>query len=213
MPSCTNKSGARAADLPLVEPDGVDQAFDGAVDIGVVEDDVGGLAAQLEREGFARAGRRLADAAAHGGGAGEGDLGDAGMLDDRLPRRAVAGDDVDDALRQPGLPADIGEKQRGERGVFCGFQDHRVSRGERGRDLPRQHQEREVPRDDLAADAERFMVQEFLCKKLRQARVVVEMPLGEGDVDVAASRIGLPLSRDSSTAKRRACFCRSRASA
>jgi hypothetical protein len=107
------------------------------------------------------------------------------MLDDRLPRRAVAGDDVDDALRQPGLAADVGEQQRGERGVFGGLQDHGVPGGERGGDLPRQHQEGEVPRDDLAADAEGGMGGEFLGQKLRQARVVVEMPLGEGDVDVA----------------------------
>jgi hypothetical protein len=72
------QAGARAADLPLVEPDRIDQPLDRAVDIGVVEDDVGGLAAQLERQRLARAGRGLADAAAHLGGAGEGDLVDAG---------------------------------------------------------------------------------------------------------------------------------------
>jgi hypothetical protein len=44
------KSRPGAADLPLVEPDRIDQPFDGAVDIGVVENDVGGLAAQLERQ-------------------------------------------------------------------------------------------------------------------------------------------------------------------
>jgi hypothetical protein len=53
--------GARAADLPLVEPDGIDEAFDRAVDIGVVEDDVGGFAAQLERQGLARTGGGLTD--------------------------------------------------------------------------------------------------------------------------------------------------------
>jgi hypothetical protein len=38
-----------AADLPLVEPDSVDQAFNGAVEIGVVENDEGRFAAELER--------------------------------------------------------------------------------------------------------------------------------------------------------------------
>ena len=85
------KPRTRAADLPLVEPDGVDDALDGAVDIGVVEDDVRRLAAKLERQRLARPRRGLADAATHGGGTGKGDLGDAGMLDDGLPRGAVAG--------------------------------------------------------------------------------------------------------------------------
>src|SRR6185437_12216261 len=48
------------ADLALVEPDGVDHALDGAVDVGVVEHDEGRLAAELERQRFARTGRRLA---------------------------------------------------------------------------------------------------------------------------------------------------------
>ena len=39
---------ARAADVALVEEDAVDDALDGLVDRGVVEDDVGGLAAELE---------------------------------------------------------------------------------------------------------------------------------------------------------------------
>jgi len=39
-----------AADLPLVEPDSVDQAFDGAVEIGVFEDDERRFAAEFEGE-------------------------------------------------------------------------------------------------------------------------------------------------------------------
>jgi hypothetical protein len=58
------KSRPGAADLPLVEPDGIDEAFDRAVDIGVVEDDVGGLAAQLERQGLAGTGGGFADLSA-----------------------------------------------------------------------------------------------------------------------------------------------------
>jgi hypothetical protein len=103
-------------------------------------------------------------------------------------------------LRQPCFTADIGEQKRGERGVFRRFQHHRIPGGERRRDLPGQHQEREVPRDDLAADAKR-LAPGVLLQQLGEAGVVVEMPLGEGHVDVAASRIGLPLSSVSSTAK------------
>ena len=65
---------AGAADLALVEPDGIDHAFDHAVQIGVVEDDERRLSAQLERKLLAAAGRRLPDEPADLGRAGEGDL-------------------------------------------------------------------------------------------------------------------------------------------
>ncbi len=42
--------GAGAANLALVEVDAADDAFDGLVEAGVLKDDVGGLAAQFERE-------------------------------------------------------------------------------------------------------------------------------------------------------------------
>ena len=48
---------AGAADLALVEPDAVDEAFDGGVEIGVVEDDEGRFAAELERELLAASSR------------------------------------------------------------------------------------------------------------------------------------------------------------
>ena len=41
------------------------------------------------------------------------------------------------------------------RGV--GLQDDRAARGERGRELPRRHHQRVVPRHDLAADADRLL--------------------------------------------------------
>ena len=71
------QAGARAADVALVEEDAVDDALDGLVDGGVVEDDVGGLAAELEGDPFARAGDRPGDLPADLGRAGEGDLVDA----------------------------------------------------------------------------------------------------------------------------------------
>ena len=50
---------ARAADVALVEEDAVDDALDRLVDGGVVEDDVGGLAAELEGDLLVRPGDRL----------------------------------------------------------------------------------------------------------------------------------------------------------
>ena len=90
--------------------------------------------------------------------AGEGHLVDARVLDQRAPRVAGAGDDVDDAGGQLGLLADLGEGQRGERRRLGRLQDDGVAAGQRRRDLPRQHQQREVPGDDLAGHAERLGV-------------------------------------------------------
>jgi hypothetical protein len=50
------EAAAGAAHVALVEVDAVDDAFDGLVDGGVGEDDVGRFAAELERELFAGAG-------------------------------------------------------------------------------------------------------------------------------------------------------------
>ena len=82
----------------------------------VVEDDVGGLAAELEGDLLVGAGDRLGDRLADVGRAGEGDLVDVRVLDQRVAGLAGAGDDVDDARRQVGLLADLGEQQRGQRG-------------------------------------------------------------------------------------------------
>ena len=119
---------AGAADLALVEPDAVDQPFDGAVEIGVLEDDEGRLAAELQRQFLAGAGGRLADDLADFGRAGEGDLVDAGMIDDRSTRAGTARQDVDDALRHAGALADLGEQDRRQRREFGGLQHDRAAR-------------------------------------------------------------------------------------
>ena len=58
---------ARAADLPLVEPDSVDQTLDCAVEIRIFEDDERRLAAEFEREPFVACGGRAADRASNFG--------------------------------------------------------------------------------------------------------------------------------------------------
>ena len=108
------------------------------------------------------------------------------MLDDHLTDRAIACDNVEDTRRNPGFAAEIGKKQRCERGVFGGLQDNRVPHGERGCDLPREHQKREVPGDDLAGHAKRLAVRQFVVHQLGHASVVIEMACDERDVYVAA---------------------------
>ena len=113
---------ARAADVALVEIDAVDDAFDRLVDRRVLEDDVGGLAAELERQALAGAGRRALDELADLGRAREGDLRDARMVDEVRARLAGARHDVDDAGRQIRLLADLGRDASAVSGVVsAGF--------------------------------------------------------------------------------------------
>jgi hypothetical protein len=69
---------------------------------------------------------------------------------------AVAGDHVDDARRDPGLPREPGEGERGERGVLGRLDHDRVARGDRGAGVVHEHRARRVPRDHAADHAERL---------------------------------------------------------
>src|SRR6185312_16489110 len=50
---------------------------------------------------------------------------------------------------------------------------------------PGEHQQREIPRDDLPAHADRLRVRELAVDQRRPARMMIEMPGGKGNVDVA----------------------------
>ena len=180
--------GARAADVALVEEDAVDDALDGLVDRGVVEDDVRRLAAELQRQLLAGAGDGAGDLLADGGGAGEGHLVDAGVLDDRAAGLAGAGDDVDHA-RRAGRPGwQISAKSSAVSGV--------VSAGLRTTVLPAasagaifqasissgkfQGMTWPATPSGRGRGAEARVVE-----LVGPARVVEEVRRGEGDVDVA----------------------------
>src|SRR6185312_3175488 len=77
------ESRAGAADVALVEVDAVDDALDRLVERRVVEDDVRGLAAELERQLLVSAGEAAADRLADVGRARERDLVDVRVVDDR----------------------------------------------------------------------------------------------------------------------------------
>ena len=69
---------------------------------------------------------------------------------------AEAGYHVHHAVRHAGLGDEPGQAQRGQRGLLGGLEDHAVAGSERRTELPRGHQQREVPRDDLPDHAERL---------------------------------------------------------
>ena len=176
---------ARAAHLPLVEPDAVDKAFHSGIKIGVVEDNERALAAEFERQFLTGIRRDLADDAANFGGTGECNLVDPRMLNDGRAGSTVAVDDVQHALGQPNLVRNLGEGQRGERRVLRWLNHDSASRRQRRRYLPRKHQQRKIPRNDLPHHARRRIARELFIAQLRPSRMVIEMPRHERNIDVA----------------------------
>ena len=154
---------ARAgADLALVEGE-QHQALDCLVQEAVVlvhhvgKEDVGRLAAQLQRGRDQVVGGGLRDHAAGAGRTGEGDLGDAlagGQRHAGFAAETV--DDVEHAGRQQ-ISDQLGQHQDRDRGRFGRLEHHAVARAQRRGQLPGRHQDREVPGDDLTDHAQRFL--------------------------------------------------------
>ena len=108
------------------------------------------------------------------------------MVDDTFTGTAITGDNIDDARRQSGLVTQFGEAKRRQRRVFSRFQHHGISGGQCRRNLPGKHQQREVPRHDLADDAKGYLVGELAIHQLRPSGVMVEMTRHQRHIDIAA---------------------------
>ena len=194
------------ADLALVERE-QHQAFNGLVQKRIVlvhhvgKEDVGALAAQLQRGGDEVVGGSLRNHAAGAGRAGERDLGNAlagGQRHAGFTAKAV--DDVEHAGRQQ-VGNQLGQDEDGDGGGFCGLEHHAVARAQGGGQLPCGHQDGEVPRNDLAHHAQRFLdvVRHRVLVDVRQgaflrahtARKVAEVIDGERNVGVQRLADGL----------------------
>src|SRR5690606_4721302 len=129
-------AGGGGAVLSGVEVPGRGDVLGGLLHVGVVADDDGGLAAQLQVEPLEVDGGGLGDLGSGAGGAGERDEPWDRVVHGGAAGVAVAGDHVEHAGRQE-LRGDLGEQQGGHgRGV--GRLEHDgVARGQRRADLPR----------------------------------------------------------------------------
>src|ERR687888_2156358 len=104
-----NQTACRDARLALVVEDAERGAADRLGEVGVLKDDVRALAAELKVHLLQVLGGALGDSPADSGAAGEGDLGNVGMVDDALPRgMAISGDDVDNAFGKTDLRYQLG---------------------------------------------------------------------------------------------------------
>ena len=145
------QAAAGRAALAAVEVDRVERTGDGGVEVGVGEYHVRALAAQLESRALERIGRGLLDDLGRIDVAGEGDLVDIRVGDEcRAGRLAHAVDDIDDTVRETRLAGELGHPERRERRLLGRLEHDRVPAGQGGSPLPREHQQREVPGDDLA---------------------------------------------------------------
>ena len=171
---------ARVAGLALIVVDAPGDRFRSGVEIRVGHHDMGRLAAAFERHPLHVALARIDQhQLADFGRAGEGDHVDVRMERERLARFfAEAGHDIEHAVRQPRLLAQLAEKQRSERRLLGRLQDDGIARDQRRPELPGRDDERIVPRHDRADDAERLL--QHHCHVMRaDRRDLVEQLVGE----------------------------------
>jgi len=109
------------------------------------------------------------------------------MIDERAASFARAGHDVNHAIGQPDLLENFGEMKSGDRSGLRRLQDTGVSASKRGRQLPRRHQQREIPGNDLSGDAEwpRFSAWESVFQFVGPACVIEKMCRYQRQIDVA----------------------------
>jgi hypothetical protein len=147
----------RAARLAEVAEAGGDAQRDGAIEVGVGQDHVRRLAAELLSDALDRRRGGLGHRDAGAGGAGDRD-----HVDVRVGReaatdgRAVAMHEIEDAGREAGFLDRLGEQKRAQGRKLARLQDECAARGERRRDLGGDLVERPVPRRDQRADPDRL---------------------------------------------------------
>ena len=108
-PLVDEEASAGRADLSLVAEGGPHGPFDGRLEVGVVQDDVGGLAAELERQPLQGSGSGPLDLLPDGGRSREGNLVHSVVFDKVGPGPPVSGDHVEHAGWEPRLQRQLGQ--------------------------------------------------------------------------------------------------------
>ncbi len=136
---------------------GLDRLLDGAVEVGVSEDDERRVAAELQHQVLDRLGRLAEEQPANLGRAGEGEHAHARVLGPgRDDLGGAAGDYVEDAGGNAGAFGKNGKGERRERRFMGGMGDRRAAGGERRRRLAGEHRRREIPRRHQRGNAGRL---------------------------------------------------------
>ena len=145
---------AGTAALAVVEEDTEIDPGDGIVDISIVEHDVRALSTKLKGHLLEiRSGGGLHDLSANNGATGKGDLVDVHVGGHGgTSHLTESGDDVDNASGETSLFDQLGGEESAEGSLFGGLEDDGVTSGKGGAELPCEHEQGEVPWDDLSAD-------------------------------------------------------------
>ncbi|CAM2145607.1 hypothetical protein PT2222_170164 [Paraburkholderia tropica] len=126
------------------------------VEIGVVEHDHGRFAAQFQVRALHRARRRFENALARRDITGDRNHAHLRLRDERRAHGVAASrHHVDDACRK-NRRDQLGELERGKRRLLGRLEHDRVARRDGGRELPRGHHQRIVPRCDRGDHAQRI---------------------------------------------------------
>lgn len=147
------------AALTVVEVDAEIDPGDGRLNIGIIEDDVGGLATELKSDLLEVGGSSsFEDGAADEGGTGESDLvyvhvsgegGTGGLAETR--------DQVENTRREASFLDKLGKDEGREGSLLSSLHDDGVASGQGRANLPGKHEKREVPGNDLTADTNRLL--------------------------------------------------------
>ena len=145
----------REAHLSGVHRRAAEDARGDDLGIDIAHHDRGVVAAEFEGDALDRRGGAGHDLLPGLGRPGEADLGDARMRGHVRAEVVLVGDDIDYAGGED-VGAQFSDLERRQRRRRRRFDDHCIAGEQRGRQLERDDQHREVPRDDQADDAERF---------------------------------------------------------
>ena len=146
----------READLALELERGVGPRRGGRLQVGVIQDHEGVVAAELEGDLLEQASGEGPDAPAGRRGPGERDHVHVRVGDQGLAHVRPADDDLQQPLREAGLAEDGGEDGAAADGrLRVRLQDDGVAQGERRRDDAHAEDARRVPRGDGADDPDR----------------------------------------------------------
>ena len=163
------------------------------VEVRVVEHDLRRLAAEFERDRAVMSRRGLRDRGAGDRRAGERDVIDARVRGQRRAGLgAVAGDDVERALRETRLRGEFGHAQQRQAGILGRLDDAGVAGRERGAHAAPEDLHRIVPGNDVPGDAVRLADRQHRHAGLVRDRLAVQLVGRAGVVlEVAGERGGV----------------------
>src|ERR1700732_3674959 len=199
------KARSRIPTLSLTEEQTRMPTLDRLIHIGIGKNDVRALTTELECYALEiRRRGRLHDQSADFCRAGKRNFIHVHVIrDSRACGGSVTRQQIHHARRETGFDKQFTYSQCRKRGLFGGLHHHGASRCQRGTKLPRLHQQREIPRNNLADDADGFVARvtevipiyrdRLALNLVCPSRVVAKAGDDERQARRTRHRIGLPI--------------------